>query len=134
MDGGPKKPESAVLNIPGWSGKDAKNLEALDTDLQITPTGHYAVAFAKARWNQSAEGAAREPDDIITVVDLKRWQIVASTNAANFDLGGTGDAQVLDDERSRGQHPAEKNLFCLSWWCRSQRFRLVFIAQPKCLS
>lgn len=93
-----EKPESAVLNIPGWSGKDAKNLEALDTDLQITPTGHYAVAFAKARWNQSAEGAAREPDDIITVVDLKRWQIVASTNAANFDLGGTGDAQVLDDE------------------------------------
>lgn len=93
-----EKPESAVLNIPGWSGKDAKHLESLNTDLQITPNGDYAIALGEARWDKPEEGAAREHDDIVTVVDLKRWQIVASTHAASFDLGTSAGTQVLDNE------------------------------------
>jgi len=93
-----KTPESKVLSIPGWSGKDGKNLEALNTDLQMTQDGRYAVAFAIAEWRNSAEKPARKPDAIVTVIDLDQWQIVGSLHVADLALGSPHGERILRDD------------------------------------
>jgi hypothetical protein len=93
--------QSEVLNIPGWTAADLKYLGEMYVDLQITPDGHYAVAFAAAYWDgpllRPKTYIARQPDTIITIVDLQKWQIVGSTHSvktANADFRG---ARILNN-------------------------------------
>jgi hypothetical protein len=76
------KPVSEVLEIPGWSAGDAKHIADIVVDLQVTPDGRYAVAFAGALWMNTSSFllrapkgyVERKPDTVITVVDLERWR------------------------------------------------------------
>ena len=74
-------------------------------DVQITPNGRYAVAFAEALWMEKSSFllhvpkgyVEREPDTIITVVDLERWQIVKSLHTITTGDGHVRDARVVDN-------------------------------------
>lgn len=102
------KPTSEVLNIPGWSSADAKNLERLNTGLQITPDGHYAVTFADAVWKGSPSETSldkstpkgivsHKPDTIITLIDLEKWQIVGSVHSASLQADEVEDRRILSN-------------------------------------
>jgi hypothetical protein len=77
-------PVSEVLDLPGWTSADAKNLDRLNVDVQITPDGRYAVAFAGAYWMDKSvflihaprNYVQRKPDTLITLIDLTQWKIV----------------------------------------------------------
>ncbi len=99
-----EKPTIRVMNIPGWSSADGKNLQALNADLQVTPDGRYAVAFAEAEWRQAAladsngkpsptGAASRKPDTIITLIDIEKWKVASTFHTASLDAG------VLDEDR-----------------------------------
>jgi hypothetical protein len=90
-----KKPESAVLNILGWSSADAKNLDDLDTRLLVTQDGRYALPFSIARWRKSADAPAREPDTIVSVIDLEKWQVVGNLHTLHMGLGALTGVRML---------------------------------------
>ncbi|HEY2390894.1 MAG TPA: hypothetical protein VGK22_06945 [Candidatus Angelobacter sp.] len=94
-------PVSEVLNIPGWTAADSKYSGEWHVDLQITPDGHYAVAFAQANWDGPLflrKGyVARKPDTLITIIDLQRWQIAGSTHTAKAENADFRGARVLND-------------------------------------
>ena len=96
-----KAPENEVLNIPGWNAADTKYGE-VEVDLQITPDGHYVVVFAAARWDgplfRSKNYVARQPDTLITVIDLQRWQIAGSTHTINTDYADFRGARILSNQ------------------------------------
>jgi len=101
-----KDPVSETLSVPGWSAKDGKDLESLNTDLLITPDGRYALTFAAAQWRGSQPGAAlgapasggsaRRPDALINVVDLSRWEIVGGLHTAAIGLGSASGERILN--------------------------------------
>ncbi len=99
------KPTSEVLDVPGWSAADKKYLNDIYVDVQVTPDGHYAVAFSGAAWQEKSDFlfhaprdyVARKPDTIITVIDLQNWQIVKSIHAAGIVDGSIRDARVVSD-------------------------------------
>ncbi len=91
-----KDSKSTKLAVPGWSGKDDENLERLGTDLQITPDDKYAVTFAFAEWHKSSSGATRGPDAIVSVIDLSRWQIVASLHTSELGFGLMGGGWITN--------------------------------------
>jgi hypothetical protein len=82
------KPASEVLSIPGWSG----HLDYVYVDIQVTPDGRFAVAFAGAFWGSKSK---RQPDTIITVVDLEQWQVVKGVHTAADGGGAVRDARVV---------------------------------------
>jgi hypothetical protein len=90
-----KDSQSRILTIPGWSAKDDESLENLGTDLKITPDGKYAVALAFAEWHKSSSAGIREPDTIVTVIDLSHWQIVASLHTSELHLGRVSGCWIL---------------------------------------
>src|ERR1700686_2712298 len=94
-----KDPVSEMLNIPGWTAADSKYSGEMHVDLQITPDGHYAVAFASAYWDGPLflrRGyVARKPDTIINVIDLQRWQIVGSTHTEKTENADFRGARIL---------------------------------------
>lgn len=90
-----KDSQSTILTVPGWSGKDDKNLERLGINLQVTPDGKYAVTFAVADWHKSSSGTTRESDAIVSVIDLSRWQIVTSLHALELGFGSVGGGWTL---------------------------------------
>jgi len=92
-----KDSQSTILTIPSWSAKDDKSLERLGTDLKITPDGKYAVAFAIAEWHKSSSAAIREPDTIVTVIDLGRWQIAARLHTSELHLGRVSGCWILNN-------------------------------------
>ena len=92
-------PVSEVLDLPGWTSADAKNLNRLNVDVQITADGRYAVAFAGAYWMDKSvflihapmNYVQRKPDTILTLIDLTQWKIVDTvhtTTLANESLQG----------------------------------------------
>ncbi|MGA3133162.1 MAG: hypothetical protein ABSD59_20375 [Terracidiphilus sp.] len=93
-----KEPVSEVMKIPVWSAKDIKN-GSVDSDLQISLDGHYAIAFAPAIWGAplfARKGyIPRKPDTLITLIDLQRWQVVGSTHTVNLDDANFEGARVL---------------------------------------
>jgi len=102
------KPTSEVLHVPGWSSPDAKNLERLNTGLQITPDGQYAVTFADAVWKGSPSETSvdkstpkgivsHKPDTIITLIDLEKWQIVGSVHSASLQADEVEDRRILSN-------------------------------------
>jgi hypothetical protein len=101
-----ENPASEALNIPGWSAADSEHLAAIHVDVQITPDGRYAVTFAEAVWMDKSSFllhvpkgyVERKPDTIITVVDLERWQIVASLHTVTTGDGYIRDARMVDDK------------------------------------
>jgi hypothetical protein len=92
---------SEVLNIPGWTAADSKYSGEMYVDLQITPDGHYAVAFASAYWDGPIflrKGyVAPKPDTLITIIDLQRWQIIGSTHTAKTENADFRGARILND-------------------------------------
>jgi len=91
-----KDSQSTTLAVPGWSGKDDENLERLWTNLQIAPDGKYAVTFAVAEWRKSSPGTTRGPDAIVSVIDLSRWQIVASRHTSELGFGLIGGSWITN--------------------------------------
>ena len=47
-------PSTEALKVPGWTKADAKNMAETYADLQVSPDGHYAVAFIGASWMRKA--------------------------------------------------------------------------------
>ncbi len=94
-----KDPVTEVLNIAGWTAADTK-YGGVEVDLQITPDGHYAIAFAAASWDGplfARKGyVPRKPDTLITVIDLQRWQIVGSIHTVNTDDADFRGARILN--------------------------------------
>lgn len=100
-----RDPVSEVLNIPGWSAADSKYSGEMYVDLQVTPDGHYAIAFAGVNWLGRSDGllflpkgyVARKPDTLITVIDLQRWQIVGSVHTVKSENADFRGARILND-------------------------------------
>ena len=88
-----KTPETEELDLPGWSGANARYEFNCSTDLLITPDGNYAIAFGGVGSVKDAhnipfppnESIEHKPDLLITVIDLNRWQIVGALHTATVD-------------------------------------------------
>ena len=97
-------PKSETITIPGWSASDAANLEYLGTDLQLTPDGHYAVAFSIARWQSPSHEKtapaqkARPADTLITVVDLQTFKIVSSVHSLALYLTSPDAQRIISNQ------------------------------------
>jgi hypothetical protein len=99
-------PASEVLSVPGWKADDAKHMASILVDLQITPDGRYAVAFAGAVWRRKSDFifhaprgyVARKPDTIITVIDLNQWKIVSSVHTTGLADGELRGVRVVSDK------------------------------------
>jgi len=119
-----ESPVTEVLNVPGWSSADAKYLDRINIDVQITPDGHYAVASAGADWMEKSEFllfaprgyVARKPDTIITVIDLEQWKIVDSVHTTDVAQGLLAGARIVNDkwvmlDFSLGESPLRRLLY-----------------------
>ncbi len=99
-------PVTDVLDVPGWSGVNAKHLDRIHVDVQITPDGRYAVAFAGAVWMGKSDFllfapmgyVARKPDTIVTVIDLEKWKIVNSVHTVATADGQISGVRVVNDK------------------------------------
>jgi hypothetical protein len=99
-------PVNEVLSIPGLSSADAKYLNSINVDLQITPDGRYAIAFAGAYWMDKSVFLLHAPkgyiprkaDTIITVIDLENWKIVGSLHTAGMTDGSLKGVRVVNDK------------------------------------
>jgi hypothetical protein len=133
-----------VLSVPGWNSTDAKHLEELRVDLQITPDGRYAVAFAGAQWMAKSDFllhaprnyVMRQPDTIATVIDLEQWKIVATTHTASIADGALRGVRVVNDkwivlDFALGETPMKHPLYRYDT-------RLIsipnLVSGPKCIS
>ena len=99
-------PVNEVLSVPGWAAADAKHMDRIKVDLQITPDGRYAIAFAGAVWIEKSDFifhaprgyVARKPDTIITVIDLNQWKIVSSVHSMGMADGQLRGVRVVSDK------------------------------------
>jgi hypothetical protein len=99
------KPKSETLLIPGWNKTDSTHIDDIRVDLQVTPDGRYAVAFAEALWQAKSNflihapiGYVQHPaDTIITIVDLDHWQIVKSIHTRSLGEFQIRDARVANN-------------------------------------
>lgn len=99
-------PVNEVLSVPGWAAADAKHMAQIKVDLQITPDGRYAIAFAGAVWMGKSDFifhapigyVARKPDTIITVIDLNQWKIVSSVHTMGITNGQLRGVRVVSDK------------------------------------
>ncbi|MGD0858382.1 MAG: hypothetical protein ABR912_03590 [Terracidiphilus sp.] len=99
-------PVNEVLSVPGWKAADAKYMDSVLVDLQITLDGRYAVAFAGAVWRKKSDFifhapsgyVARRPDTIITVIDLSQWKIVSSVHTMGLADGQLRGARIVSDK------------------------------------
>ena len=99
-------PVNEVLSVPGWNAADAKHMAQIKVDLQITPDGRYAVAFAGAVWMEKSDFIfhtpsgyiPRKPDTIITVVDLSQWKIISGIHTMDLANGQFRGVRVVSDK------------------------------------
>lgn len=97
-------PVTEVLEVPAWNHSDAKHLDRVFVDVQVTPDGRYAVAFAGAEWTcercfiffPPPNYVMRPPDTIITVIDLEQWRIVRSVHTKLMTHGRVSGVRILD--------------------------------------
>jgi hypothetical protein len=96
-------PVTEVLNIPGWSSADATKLESLETDIQTTPDGHFAVAFTEATWitplppsleNSLMKYTYHKSNRILTVIDLEQWKVIGSIRSSDSGTDSGQDTRV----------------------------------------
>jgi hypothetical protein len=83
-----------------FSKKDRKDLELLGPSVFVTRNGAYAVCVGSAEWLKRVNGRAvgnAISDDIIAVVDLSNFTVVATTRTKNMDLFEFHGV-TLDDE------------------------------------
>ena len=117
-------PVNEVLSIPGWSSADSRYLNSINVDVQITPDGHYAIAFAGAYWMDKSAFLLHAPkgyvprkaDTFITVIDLERWKIVRSLHTADMTDGSLQGVQVVNNkwialDFTLGRAPAKTLLY-----------------------
>jgi len=105
------KPETEVLNLPGWNTATFKKFMShwyvdIHIDLQVTPDGRYAVAFGEAALEENAlidlfrmhdlKVVTPDPDTIITVVDLEHWQVVETIHTSSLGEMHDDRARVLN--------------------------------------
>jgi hypothetical protein len=113
-----------VLSVPGWSAGDAKHLGRIHVDLQITPDGRYAIAFAGAVWMEKSDFllfapkgyVARKPDTVITAIDLERWKIINSVHTTDMADGVLHGVRITSDnlialDFALGRSPTERLLY-----------------------
>ncbi len=85
--------ETEELDLPGWTEANTLNEAFFSSDLLITPDGHYAIAMGGVASVKDARNIPfppngsieHKPDLQITVIDLKRWQIVGALHTATVD-------------------------------------------------
>jgi hypothetical protein len=117
-------PVSEALSVPGWSSADAKYLNSVNIDVQVTPDGRYAVAFAGAYWMDTSAFllhaprgyVARKPDTIITVIDLEQWKIVNTIHTMGMADGKIRGVRVVNGkwivlDFSTGKSPVGRLLY-----------------------
>jgi len=117
-------PVTEVLSVPGWAAVDAKHLDSIHVDVQITPDGRYAVAFAGADWMEKSDFiffapkgyVARKPDTIVTVIDLEQWKILSSIHTTATADGQIRGVRVVNDkwivlDFSTGKSPGGRLLY-----------------------
>jgi len=100
------KAVSEVLSVPGWAATDAKHINRIKVELQITPDGRYAVAFAGAVWMEKSDFifheprgyVARKPDTIVAVIDLNEWKIVSSIHTIGLVDGNLRGVRVVSNQ------------------------------------
>jgi hypothetical protein len=99
-------PVTDVLTVPNWRSVDAKHLNSIHVDLQVTPDGRYAVIFAGIVWAEKSDFflfapkgyVARKPDTIVTVIDLEHWKIVNSIHTTTLADGQIRGVRVVNDK------------------------------------
>jgi hypothetical protein len=99
-------PAIEVLVVSGWAEGDAKHIDRIKVDLQVTPDGRYAVAFAGAVWMEKSDFifhaprgyVPRKPDTIITVIDLNQWKIIGSIHTMGVADGQLRGIRVVSDK------------------------------------
>lgn len=98
-------PVSEVLTIPGWSDADAKYMDGIHVDVQVSPDGRYAVTFGEAVWKDKTSFllhvphgyVGRDPDTIISVIDLQRWALLKTIHTSSIGKFYVRDARVLSN-------------------------------------
>jgi hypothetical protein len=84
------QPRVRKLVLPNFfSKKDTKDLELLGPSVFVTRNGAYAVCVGSAEWLKRVNGRAvgnAKSDDIIAVVDLSNFTVVATMRTKNMDL------------------------------------------------
>jgi hypothetical protein len=85
-----KSPIEEKLLLPGYFSKaDKKDLEQLNARVYVTRDGAYAVCVGSAEWLKRVRGWAvgnARSDDIISVVDLATYKVVASVRTDTLNL------------------------------------------------
>jgi hypothetical protein len=93
------------LALPGYfSKKDEKDLELLSANVFATGDGAYAVCIGSAEWLKRVNGWAvgnAKSDDIISVVDLSKLSVVATTRTSDLDLFEFHEVKVDDEDYVR---------------------------------
>jgi hypothetical protein len=87
-------PSVRTVTLPGYFSKTDKKggekaLENLSAKVFVTRDGSYAVCVGSAEWLKRVDGWAvgsATSDDVISVVDLSTFKIVATTRTEKLDL------------------------------------------------
>jgi hypothetical protein len=99
---------SDKLLLEGYfSKRDEKDLESVKAAVFVTKDGNHAICVGEAQWltrpnylflrGRGVEGTAHA-DDVVTVVDLLTFKIVATSRSANFGLLEFHQLIKLDSE------------------------------------
>ena len=74
-----KTPTEQTIDVPGWTRADlAAAFGPVHLDLFVTSDGRFVICVASGHWNRNQKMAS---DDLISVVDLRRFEMVTSTHA-----------------------------------------------------
>ena len=100
-----QKPTIEKLPLPGFfskrdSKRDGKPIETMRAQVFATRDGKYAICVGSAEWLKRVSGWAvghATSDDVISVVDLSTFKIVATAQTESFELLEFHGV-VLDDD------------------------------------
>lgn len=89
-----QKPTIEKLALPGFfskgdSKRDGKPIETMSARVFTARDGKYAICVGSAEWLKRVSGRAvghATSDDVISVVDLSTFKIVATAQTQSFDL------------------------------------------------
>jgi hypothetical protein len=94
-------PATEVLRLAGLTGRGGIACCSVDVELQVTPDGRHAVAFAGmvglGPLFKHKNYVPRPPITIITVVDLEHWTIAKSMHVQEWSETDVRGARILND-------------------------------------
>jgi hypothetical protein len=98
-------PADDILPLPGYfSAKDKPDREGMGAQVLVTGDGRYAVCVGSAYWLKRDGGVpVGDPsaDDVISVVDLKTFGVVATARTSGLGLLGAHDVTLDREGRLR---------------------------------